>query len=203
MSAWDQISSTYTESATQALPLHRAVVFVTGFFVSLAIQRQTHLSILETLAVVPLSEFVTFDKGVLSKAMVGNVLWALFATFIGVALSKGLIRLAYGIVQRATGAGTKAASLDKSWVVGLSIEERTSALELVESGLTEPRTRLRTLTSLNELLVGIGAILRISAIVDACFRLIVDGVSEPSWTRRDARKRGINVAQTSVLTAFA
>jgi len=26
--------------------------------------------------------------------------------------------------------------------------------------------------------------LRISAIVDACFRLIVDGVSEPSWTRK-------------------
>ena len=44
---------------------------------------------------------------------------------------------------------------------------------------------------------------RISAIVDACFSLIVDGVSAPSWTRRDARKRGINVAQTSVLTAFA
>ena len=27
--------------------------------------------------------------------------------------------------------------------------------------------------------------LRISAIVDACFNLIVDGVSEPSWTRRE------------------
>jgi hypothetical protein len=39
--------------------------------------------------------------------------------------------------------------------------------------------------------------LRISAIVDACFKLIVDGVSAPSWTRRDARKRGINVSQTS------
>jgi hypothetical protein len=48
-----------------------------------------------------------------------------------------------------------------------------------------------------------GAVMRISAIVDACFRLIVDGVSAPSWTRRDARKRGINVAQTSVRTALA
>ena len=33
--------------------------------------------------------------------------------------------------------------------------------------------------------------LRISAIVDACFRLIVDGVSAPSWTRRGcAQARG-------------
>ncbi|MBK9234711.1 MAG: AAA family ATPase [Rhodoferax sp.] len=34
-------------------------------------------------------------------------------------------------------------------------------------------------------------LLRISAIVDACFRLIVDGVSAPSWTRRGcAQARG-------------
>ena len=33
--------------------------------------------------------------------------------------------------------------------------------------------------------------LRISVIVDTCFRLIVDGVSEPSWTRRGcAQARG-------------
>ena len=41
---------------------------------------------------------------------------------------------------------------------------------------------------------------RISAIVDACFSVIVDGVSAPSWTRRDARKRGFNVSQTPRLT---
>jgi hypothetical protein len=33
--------------------------------------------------------------------------------------------------------------------------------------------------------------LRISAIVDACYSVIVDGVSEPSWTRRGcAQARG-------------
>jgi hypothetical protein len=33
--------------------------------------------------------------------------------------------------------------------------------------------------------------MRISAIVDTCFRLNVDGVSEPSWTRRGcAQARG-------------
>ena len=35
------------------------------------------------------------------------------------------------------------------------------------------------------------SVLRISAIVDTCFRLNVDGVSEPSWTRRGcAQARG-------------
>ena len=34
-------------------------------------------------------------------------------------------------------------------------------------------------------------IVRISAIVDDCFSLIVDGISTPSWTRGDTRKRGV------------
>ena len=34
-------------------------------------------------------------------------------------------------------------------------------------------------------------LVRISAIVDDYFSLIVDGVSTPSWTRGDARKRGV------------
>jgi hypothetical protein len=39
---------------------------------------------------------------------------------------------------------------------------------------------------------------RISAIVDACFNLIVDGVSEPSWTRRGCAQANLcNVSQLS------
>ena len=33
-------------------------------------------------------------------------------------------------------------------------------------------------------------LVRISAIVDACFRLIVDGVSMPSWTRNGCAQAG-------------
>jgi len=43
--------------------------------------------------------------------------------------------------------------------------------------------------------------MRISAIVDAGIKLIVDGVSAPSWTRRDARKRGRNVSQAPANTS--
>lgn len=163
MSAWEEISSTYVEAATQVLPFHRVVIFSVGFLISLVIQSQSHLSVLESLAAVPLSELVTFDKGLLSKATFGTILWALLATSVAIALSKGMLRLAYKLVDRATGAGEKAASLDRSWIAGLSIEERNSALELVESGLPEPRARLRAYTSINELLVGIGFIFSVAA----------------------------------------
>jgi hypothetical protein len=164
MSAWEQVSSTYTEAATKALPLHRAVVFFTGFLVSLAVQQQTHLSLLETLAVVPLADFFTLDKGLLAKATFGNVFWAILATFAGVAFSKVSIRLAYGLVDRATGLSAKAAGLDKSWLSGLSIEERISALELLESGLIEPRARLRAFSGLSELLGGVGIIFFVATV---------------------------------------
>lgn len=163
MSAWDEISSTYAEAATQALPLHRVVVFVIGFLVSLAVQHKTHLSAIETLAVLPLSELISLDKGFLSKATAANILWALAATLLGVTLSKGLVRLSYSLVDRATGASSKAASLDKSWLSGLSIEDRNSAVALMESGLTEPRGRLRALTGLNELLVATGSVFLIAS----------------------------------------
>ncbi|MES2584319.1 MAG: hypothetical protein V4627_16465 [Pseudomonadota bacterium] len=172
MSAWEDIGSAYVEAATQALPLHRVAIFAAGFLISLVIQNQTHLSALESLAVVPLSELITFDKGLLSKATTGNILWALIATLVGITFSKGLLRLAYTLVDRATGASATAASLDKSWLYGLSIEERNAAVELVESGLTEPRSRLRAYTSINELLVGIGFV----CIAAAFWGNILDGV---------------------------
>lgn len=164
MSAWEDISSTYAEAATKALPLHRAIVFGAGFLLSLSIQQQTHLSILETLAVVPLSDFSTLDKGFLAKATGANVMWAMLATLTAVALSKGMIRLAYGVVDRATGASKRAAQLDRGWVAGLPIEERKAALDLVESGLAESRTRLRAMTGMNEILIGVSAMFAVSAV---------------------------------------
>jgi len=48
---------------------------------------------------------------------------------------------------------------------------------------------------------GVGAVLRISAIVDACFRLIVDGKSAPSMRALGKRaSSGLNVAQSSTIS---
>jgi len=163
MSAWEDVGATYAEAATKALPLHRAVVFAAGFLVSLAIQRQTHLSILETLSCVPLTDFATFEKGFLAKATSANAMWAIGLTIVAVLLSKTLTRLAYMLVDRATGASKRAAQLDRAWLKGLSIEERKAALELIDAGLAEPRGRLRSMTSINELLSGIGIAFAVAA----------------------------------------
>lgn len=159
VSAWEDISSSYAEAAAQAFPLQRAAVFAVAFLASLAIQQQTHLSVLETLAVLPLSEFTTLEKGFLAKSSAGNVLWALLATLLAVVVSWLFSRLAYSLVDKATGATARAKAADKSWLSELSIDDRKAALEIVESGLIEPRTRLRSLVSTNELLSGVAVVL--------------------------------------------
>lgn len=155
MAAWEEISSTYAEAATRALPLHRFLIFATGFLVSLGVQQQTHLSILETLSVLKLSSLTSFDKGFFEEATVASVMWAIVATALSVIVSKGMARLAYRVVDHATGASTKAQNLDRSWLGALSVEEKKAAVELLDSGLNETRSRIRMLTGLNELLIGL------------------------------------------------
>jgi len=177
MSSWEDIGSTYIEAATKALPLHRAVVFVIGFLISLAVQHRTHLSALETLAVIPLLEFTDANGGFFSKSTVGNVLWAFSSTLAVIFLSKIFIRLAYELVDRATKASEKAKSLSGDWISSLSIEERKAALDLVSSGMIEPRARLQTLTAINELLIAVGVIFSVAAFFGGILDLSVGGVA--------------------------
>lgn len=177
MSSWEDIGSTYIEAATKAFPLHRAIVFFAGFLMSLSVQHRTHFSALETLAVIPLLELTMENEGFFAKSTVGNIIWALISTIAGIFLSKILIRVAYGIVDRATKATEQAKNLDGDWISSLSIEERKAALELVNSGMLEPRARLQTLTAINELLIGVGIVFSVAAFFGGALDFLVGGVA--------------------------
>jgi hypothetical protein len=158
MSAWDSISSTYVEAATSALPLHRAVIFVAGFGGSLAVRQQTHLSIFETVARIPLSELISLSTGPFSKAVFADVL-------IGVALvtsswifSRLVLRTVFALAARSTNLWERArisaaqAPIDPKQ----SLADRQAALELIDKSLDEPRARLRSRGSAAELIGGLG-----------------------------------------------
>jgi len=66
-----------------------------------------------------------------------------------------MARLAYRLVDGATGVKARAENLDQSWLNALAVEEKKTAVELIESGLNETRSRIRMLTGLNELLIGL------------------------------------------------
>jgi Asp-tRNA(Asn)/Glu-tRNA(Gln) amidotransferase A subunit family amidase len=68
--------------------------------------------------------------------------------------------------------------------------DATALRELVASGAVSPDELLKCALE-QSARANPKTNVRISAIVDACFRLIVDGVSAPSWTRRGcAQARG-------------
>lgn len=171
MSAWEDIGSTYAEAASKAIPLHRAAIICFAFFASLGVQHQTHLSIIETITNIPLAQLTSFDKGILSTTTAGNLFWSLAATFAAIAASKQLLRLSYNFVERATSTGGKFANLSTEWLNGLSVEDRKGALDLVESGLIEPRTRLKSMTATNEVLTGLAITLIVATRWGNCLDL--------------------------------
>lgn len=173
MSSWEDIGSTYSEAVTQALPLHRAVIFLVGFYISIATKNKTHLSAIETLAMVPLNKIKDFDEGFLSNAFVENVFFGVFAILFGVLLSKLMLISVYKLVQKSTKLAFRSKNTDSTWLNNLSMDDRKAALEVVEMGLLKPRSRLRRISTVNEILCGTAVVLLGASIFCGLFDFVV------------------------------
>ena len=157
MSAWESFGSTYVEAVTSALPLQRLIGFSSGVACWLAIGNQTHLSVFETIARVPLENLTDFGKPPLKDANIG-VLFAGVATIaLGWLLARVLLRAAFAVAGWATQLEARAqkaleASGDTS---AMGLDDRKKALELIDSALVQTRARLKSLAAWSEVLAGI------------------------------------------------
>lgn len=102
MSAWESVGTTYIEAATSAMPLHRALVFAVGLGGSVAVREQTHLSIFETLARIPLSDMTSLATGPLSKAVFADVLLGIALVVGGWVFSRLMLRAVFALAARST-----------------------------------------------------------------------------------------------------
>lgn len=158
MSTWETVGTTYVEAVTSAMPLHRALVFATGFSGSLAVRDQTHLSIVETLARVPLSNLTSLATGPLSKAIFADVLLGIALVVGGWVLARLVLRAVFALAARSTklweraGASAAQSPLDLTQ----SLSDRQAALDLIEKSLDEPRSRLRVRAAAAEVTAGFG-----------------------------------------------
>ena len=166
MSLWDSVSTTYVEAATSALPLHRAVLFAAGVLGSIAVHHQTHLSIFETVAQLPLADIASLSTGPLSKATMADVLVGIAAAIIGWAYSRLTLQLVFALAARSTDLKARFAVAEAQAPIDANqpLADRQKAMELIDSSLKEPRTRLRSLGAAAELTGGFA----IASLV-ACF----------------------------------
>lgn len=158
MSLWDSVGTTYVEAATSALPLHRAIVFGAGFMGSLAVRQQTHLSIFETLARIPLSDMASLTTGPLSKAVFADVLLGVVVAAGGWLFSRVVLRCVFALAARSTDlwARVRDATAQVPIDPSLPLADRQKAMELIDASLVEPRARLRSRGAAAELLGGMG-----------------------------------------------
>lgn len=158
MSVWDSIGTTYVEAATSTLPLHRVLVFTAGFVGSLAVHQQTHLSIFETIARIPLSDLTSLSNGPLGKAVFADVLLGIALAFLGWCFSRVVLRTTFALAARSTNLWERArtSTTNAPSDPHQSLSERQTALELIDKSLIEPRARLRSRCAAAELLGGLG-----------------------------------------------
>lgn len=157
MAIWEDVGSTYVEAATSALPLHRLFVFVAGFSGALAIQSQTHLSIIESIIHVPLTEIANVSSGPLSKATVAELFAGIAAVVVGWMLHRLTIRCTFSLAANATNLWDRVSgsiSVNKP-DPKLPLDDRKTTMELIDISLEEPRGQLRKLSATAELLIGL------------------------------------------------
>jgi len=132
------------------------VVFAGGVLGSLAIQKQTHLSIFETIARLPLAELANLTSGPLSRATIGDLLAGTGAVVIGWCGSRLTLRMTFSVAAKATDLWkrTSTSMAEHRPDEKLSLEDRKKALELIDAGLEEPRSLLRRYNSVTEMLSG-------------------------------------------------
>lgn len=152
MSIWDSVGTTYVEAATTALPLHRVIVFGIGFIGSLAIKNQTHLSILETVASLPLNDLTSFSIGPFREAIFADVLVGIFLAASGWFVSRVLLRIIFGLAARSTNLWKRVTESELPIGRSQSLAERLQLVELIDSSLIETRAHLRSLSAGSELL---------------------------------------------------
>lgn len=158
MSAWETVSSTYVEAASLALPLHRVVVFAAGFFGSLSVASETHLSVLETVLRIELSSLTSLNSGPLALASIGNVFFGFGLVFLAWALSRGLLWAVFTMGAKATNLWSKVDEANKKYDDRRFIEaaERQASVSLIEASLQETRARVRACNAFAEIFCGLG-----------------------------------------------
>lgn len=156
MSIWEDIGSNYLEAASSAFPLHRLAVFGVAVLCSLVADCHEYLSVIESLARMPVSEIIDLDYGPISELVVWNIFAGIFATY-GAALAKHLITsVLFSQVAKITKFRDKTEAAVRAFPPSqlMSLKDRKRALEIIDAGLEGPKKNLKNFACIAEMFYG-------------------------------------------------
>jgi hypothetical protein len=158
MSAWEDLGSTYVESITNVLPIHRMIVFAFGFVGSLCIEHQQYLSICESIARINLSELSEFKSDLLKNATILNIFWGALLVSSGWAISRLGAIATFSVAAKAVDLKSRSINSMKksSEISSMTIEDKRKAIDIAEGALEKPGKKMKSLNSYSEGLLSMG-----------------------------------------------
>lgn len=157
MADWSDLSAPYSDAIARIFPIHRAVVFLGGFSASLSIEKSKD-SIASAFFSFKLVDVTGISTGFLKDSTGFNLIAALVAVLVAILISKGLVYVIFKIVNKSTNINNRIQAIDKNWANSLSIDDRKTALEIIDAATSDARNKLRTMAGFNELVAGFFAI---------------------------------------------
>ena len=155
MATWSDVGSTYAEAVQGLFPLHRACIFLTGLVASLAVEKNGLTTVVQAIAEIRLSEFTSISTGLFKEAAMLNVFLGCLVVVFALMLSKAITYCIYFLINKGTDYINKAITLDRSWVGGLSVEDRKNWIDLIDQGILDAKTRIQHFSAFGELAVGV------------------------------------------------
>ena len=157
MSSWDDFGSTYVESITSALPLHRLAIFTLGGTISAVVSNQTHLSIAETILAIKLFYFIDKDSGLPQEITILNLTIGLLAIFFSWLISRLLVRAGFFLASRGTKLPEREAYAIQcsKEIMSMNSKEKNVEINILEKSLEKPSIRMKKTNALCEILCGI------------------------------------------------
>jgi hypothetical protein len=160
MSALDEVKGIYTDAAANLLPLHRAIVFAIGFFMSLALSRRHSASMTLSMLNTRLVDISSFSKPPLAGARVADVAAGIALVVLSWLASRIILAVVFRVAARSTSLWERVESSQSHKVVRnvQNLADHQSAVSLLDTLLKGPKARLRMLNALSELCAGIALV---------------------------------------------
>lgn len=157
MPSWESVEKSYTDAIQAVFPLHRVFIFACGLLISIAINKQTHLSISESVANINISIFSEPSK-LLKEFVVYDLIFGFFMVFFGWLFSRIILRCFLYLAARSSKIWEKINSKQPQFNFGeeLKISERKEAVEWIDSMTNDVKLRIRNINFNSELFAGIG-----------------------------------------------
>lgn len=158
MSWIETASNSYAEAAANAIPLHRAALFLTSTLIFVAYGENATESSISYFLKISAVDIFSLSSPLIKKISVGDIMIGVATVLASILFARSAVCVLFALALRSTSLIERISA--KTLVSSsLSIVDRNQAIELVEKSLEKPARRIRAINRIGEFSGGLGLLL--------------------------------------------